>query len=68
MERETPFMPATAAAARLGVPVTWLRAEAEAGRLPHIRIGKRLLFNPSAVERSLSDRASESGKAVADAR
>ena len=42
---------------RLGVPVRWLRAEAFAGRLPHIKAGSQLLFNLEAVERVLAERA-----------
>jgi hypothetical protein len=42
----------------LRVPVAWLRAEAEAGRVPFLRAGKVLLFNPSAVEAVLVARAS----------
>jgi hypothetical protein len=46
-------------ARRLGVAQTWLRSEAEAGRVPCVRAGKRYLFAPEAVERVLSDRAAE---------
>lgn len=43
-----------AATARwLGVPEEWLRLEAEAGRVPHLRIGERILFNPDKVEQEL---------------
>ena len=35
----------------------WLRAEADAGRLPHIKAGDRYLFDPETVERLLLDRA-----------
>jgi hypothetical protein len=40
-------------ARRLRVPVKWLRAEAEAGRLPHVRADRAFLFDPDAVERVL---------------
>ena len=46
-------------AGRLGVPAKWLREEAEAGRVPHLRAGEQLLFDPSAVERALRKRAAE---------
>ena len=42
---------------RLRLPVAWLKAEAEAGRIPSLRAGRRLLFNATAVERALLDRA-----------
>lgn len=46
-------------ARRLGVTVGWLRAEAEAGRVPHLRAGKRFLFNPAAVQQVLAARAAD---------
>ena len=46
---------------RLRVPVKWLRAEAEAGRVPHLKAGKALLFDPEAVERVLLERAQREG-------
>jgi hypothetical protein len=35
----------------------WLKGEAIAGRLPCLRVGRRLLFNPIAVEAALALRA-----------
>lgn len=61
------FLPLRRAAARLGVPAAWLRAEAHAGRVPHLRVGRRLLFNTAAVEAVLSDRAAQEAKGSADA-
>jgi hypothetical protein len=58
-----------AMARRLRVPASWLRAEAEAGRLPHLRAGNALLFDPNVVERMLLDRlrgVSESSKEVSN--
>lgn len=49
-----------AMARRLRVPATWLRAEAEAGRIPHLRAGSALLFDPEVVERIVFDRLRES--------
>ena len=43
---------------RLKLPVTWLRSEAEAGRLPCLKVGRRFLFSPEAVNRALLQRAS----------
>ena len=51
------FVSLRQAAYRLGVAVTWLKAEAEAGRVPALRAGNRLLFNIEAVEASLMQRA-----------
>ncbi len=44
-------------ARRIGVPVAWLRTEAEAGRLPAARAGDGYLFDLDLVERILLDRA-----------
>ena len=41
---------------RLRVPAKWLRAEAEAGRIPHLRAGSVLLFDPDVVERIILER------------
>lgn len=41
----------------LCVPAKWLRSEADAQRLPHLKAGSRLLFNPDAVEAALVARA-----------
>jgi hypothetical protein len=38
---------------RAGVRESWLRAEAAAGRIPSLRLGKALLFHPLLVERAL---------------
>lgn len=52
-------------AKQLGLSVAWLRAEVDAGRLPHLKAGKRLLFSVDAVREHLIRRASEG---VGDAR
>jgi excisionase family DNA binding protein len=48
-------------ARRLGVTQRWLRDEADAGRVPHLRAGSRYLFSPTAVEEVLADRAAGKG-------
>jgi hypothetical protein len=62
------FLPLRRAAVRLGVLAAWLRAEANADRVPCLRAGRRLLVNPSAVERLLLDRAQQSGAAGVEAK
>lgn len=42
---------------RTGLPVAWLRREAEAGYIPSLRVGRRLMFDREAVERALAERA-----------
>jgi hypothetical protein len=41
----------------LGVPMQWLRSEADAGRVPCLRAGSRFLFPPAAVQQALARRA-----------
>lgn len=44
-------------ARQLKVTSSWLRAEAEAGRLPHIKAGKTILFDAETVRKLLLERA-----------
>ena len=39
------------------LPADWLEDEARAGRLPCLKIGKKLLFHPPAVKAALAERA-----------
>jgi len=54
-------------ARRFALPAKWLKVEASQGRIPVLRIGRRLLFNPDAVEEALAERAAIRSEAVADA-
>ncbi len=47
----------------LGVSVTWLRAEAERGALPHVKTDRGMLFDRATVERLLIERAKREGVA-----
>jgi hypothetical protein len=42
---------------RTYLPRNWLKQEAQAGRLPCLRVGRRLLFVAAAVEETLAKRA-----------
>ncbi len=44
-------------ARQFGVTAAWLKSEADAGRIPCLRAGKRYLFHPKAVEAVLLRRA-----------
>jgi hypothetical protein len=57
MEIDHILLPAGPMARRLRVPVKWLVAEAEAGRVPALRTGRNFLFNSEVVERVLLERA-----------
>lgn len=48
-------------AARLKLPVRWIKSEAKAGQLPHIRVGRRWLFNEQSVREHLAARAGREG-------
>lgn len=61
MEPET-FIPLHRLAQRLGLPAAWLKTEAEQGRIPSLRAGRRLMFNPEAVEQALLERAGNASK------
>ena len=41
-------------ARRLGVTQQWLRDQADAGRVPNLKAGRRYLFNAGAVEQALA--------------
>ena len=56
----TKLLPLNRLAALLRLPAAWLKAEADAGRLPVLVVGKRRLFNPVAVEEALAERAATS--------
>jgi hypothetical protein len=57
VESKAKILTANEAARWFRVPVAWLKAEANAGRLPHIRAGKVYLFSPDAVELTLAELA-----------
>jgi excisionase family DNA binding protein len=51
----TPLIDAKAASRLLGVPHTWLLAQARAGRIPHHRLGHYVRFNPDDLASWLAD-------------
>jgi excisionase family DNA binding protein len=46
----TPLLDAKAAGELLGVPSTWVLAEARADRIPHVRLGRYVRFDAAALE------------------
>ncbi len=52
------LLPLCAMARRVHVPSKWLRNEAEAERIPHLKADQQFLFNPEVVENLLIKRAS----------
>jgi len=45
-------------ARHFGLPVAWVVTEADAGRLPHLKVGRRRLFSTVAVHQALLKAAS----------
>jgi hypothetical protein len=52
------------AARRVGVTARWLRDEANAGRVPHLRAGTRYLFDLTTLTQALVDRAAKTRQGV----
>lgn len=57
----TPLIDAKAASQLLGVPYTWLLAQAREGRIPHHRLGHYVRFNPEDLKEWLQETRSMPG-------
>lgn len=55
----TPLIDAKAASNLLGVPYTWLLAQARAGRIPHHRLGHYVRFDPDDLQAWLRETRNE---------
>ncbi len=55
-DKDPEFIPVREAAERLGVPMSFLRAEALAGRIPFLRAGGRMLFDLQSTHRAIVER------------
>jgi excisionase family DNA binding protein len=64
MNNTTHLLSLPVLAKTMNLPEGWIKAEADAGRLPHLRIGKRYRFNLDAVIRALSERAALTSEGV----
>lgn len=51
------FLSAGRVAGELELPLAWIKAEAKAGRLPVLQVGRCRMFNLDAVRRALNQRA-----------
>ena len=56
MQAAHTFVSLAQLAARLDLPATWLRTEADAGRIPSIRAGRRVVFHVDSVVRALTSK------------
>jgi excisionase family DNA binding protein len=54
---EAELLSVAALARKLRLPASWLKAEAIAGRIPCLRVGRKMLFNQAAVQQALLSRA-----------
>ena len=57
MNAQRTYVPLHILARRTGLPAAWLKSKAVVGRLPHIKAGRRLMFNSIVVEQVLSELA-----------
>ena len=64
MDAGASLLPVGPMARQLRVPVSWLRREAEAGRVPCLKADGRVLFNTKATEQALLERAGQSDGAT----
>ena len=44
---------------KLRISADWLRRESDAGRIPHLKVGRQRLYHLDAVEQALVQRASQ---------
>lgn len=51
------YVPLSLLADSLGLPECWLDREVDAGRIPHLRVGRRRFVDPGEVRRILAERA-----------
>ena len=56
-----PFITVAELSERTGLPIAWLKREAEAGRLPCIHAGQRIRFDFALVLIALSERQPKGG-------
>jgi len=61
------LLPLSRMSRRLGVTQQWLRAEADAGKIPCLKAGNRYLFNPMAVQEALASKAARTRQGGDDA-
>ena len=57
--KESEWIPLREAAHKTGVPIAWLKREADAGRLLCLLVSRQRMFNLVVLEAELADRASK---------
>jgi Helix-turn-helix domain len=63
--RLPPLLDATGAAELLAVPPSWVLAQARKDRIPHVRLGRYVRFDPNELVAWRRSRAGPSGRAFA---
>ena len=59
---DTLLSPIHVTARTLGVPESWLRAEATSGRIPYLRVGRRYMFSLDLVQQAVLDVMTPAGR------
>ena len=59
LDAQPQYLNATRLARKTGLPISFIRQEAKAGRLPHLKTGRGVLFNPLSVAEELKRRERE---------
>jgi hypothetical protein len=62
MDTPKPFVTLEQLASNLRLPAAWLRREADSGRIPVIRAGRRRMFDEAAVRTALLARQGTEGR------
>lgn len=63
-DSETPLVALPEMAERLGVPPLWLKEQAEAGRVPYLPVGRKLMFHPATAEAAVLAMAGDATAAL----
>ncbi len=58
------YLPLDALATRLGLPRTWLKREADSGRLPYVQAGAHRRFDEDQVREHLRQQAERNAEAL----
>jgi hypothetical protein len=53
------YITAIELANELGLPLAWLKAEAKAGRIPSLQVGRRQVFDAGTVLAALAERTAK---------
>ena len=56
---EPVLLTASGVASQLNLPISWVKSEARAGRLPHLKDRRQLRFKLQAVQQALLQRAAQ---------